>query len=294
MGCSLELEACGRSGERAFVFLIPEAPPSWARTAPTVPVTPALALRSVLHLPPPDATRRRALALVSQAYTSIVADDFAAFVGLPVEEAVKGTCPCSVPTRRARMDTWAAGSQYRLRSWARDGLRNRVHRESGGRQLVQGLPRAPFLCSSRLCSCKPVATARLGRPGWSSLSVFHLRLGQAADAAPSPRCLRHPHLVVSLACDCPAAAPSTCPLAHTPWCLLGASSPYSYSSRAYLVHVRDRLTCHSATFCPLNLDGRCYLRCSPFLRGLPGRAQLPCRLYAPCTPWDRALQPPRF
>ncbi|MXQ80385.1 hypothetical protein E5288_WYG006159 [Bos mutus] len=37
-----------------------------------------------------DATRRRAFALVSQAYTSIIADDFAAFVGLPVEEAVKG------------------------------------------------------------------------------------------------------------------------------------------------------------------------------------------------------------
>ncbi|XP_060040110.1 COP9 signalosome complex subunit 8 [Erinaceus europaeus] len=37
-----------------------------------------------------DATRRRALALVSQAYTSILADDFAAFVGLPVEDAVKG------------------------------------------------------------------------------------------------------------------------------------------------------------------------------------------------------------
>ncbi|XP_061027050.1 COP9 signalosome complex subunit 8-like [Eubalaena glacialis] len=37
-----------------------------------------------------DAARRRAFALVSQAYTSIMADDFAAFVGLPVEEAVKG------------------------------------------------------------------------------------------------------------------------------------------------------------------------------------------------------------
>ncbi|NXX86320.1 CSN8 protein, partial [Urocolius indicus] len=37
-----------------------------------------------------DATKRRAFGLVSQAYTSIVADDFAAFVGLPVEEAVKG------------------------------------------------------------------------------------------------------------------------------------------------------------------------------------------------------------
>nr|XP_056712544.1 COP9 signalosome complex subunit 8 [Euleptes europaea] len=37
-----------------------------------------------------DATRRRAFGLVSQAYTSISADDFAAFVGLPVEEAVKG------------------------------------------------------------------------------------------------------------------------------------------------------------------------------------------------------------
>ncbi|EPY86121.1 hypothetical protein CB1_000327032 [Camelus ferus] len=40
-----------------------------------------------------DATRRRAFALVSQAYTSIVADDFAAFVGLPVEEAVKEPAP---------------------------------------------------------------------------------------------------------------------------------------------------------------------------------------------------------
>ena len=40
--------------------------------------------------PTTDATRRRAFALVSQAYTSIIADDFAAFVGLPVEEAVKG------------------------------------------------------------------------------------------------------------------------------------------------------------------------------------------------------------
>uniref|UniRef100_F6RKW2 COP9 signalosome complex subunit 8 n=1 Tax=Xenopus tropicalis TaxID=8364 RepID=F6RKW2_XENTR len=37
-----------------------------------------------------DATRRRAFGLVSQAYTSISADDFAAFVGLSVEEAVKG------------------------------------------------------------------------------------------------------------------------------------------------------------------------------------------------------------
>ncbi|KAL7991436.1 hypothetical protein Chor_015692, partial [Crotalus horridus] len=37
-----------------------------------------------------DATRRRAFGLVSRAYPSISADDFAAFVGLPVEEAVKG------------------------------------------------------------------------------------------------------------------------------------------------------------------------------------------------------------
>ncbi|NP_001087802.1 COP9 signalosome subunit 8 L homeolog [Xenopus laevis] len=37
-----------------------------------------------------DATRRRAFGLVSQAYTSISVDDFASFVGLPVEEAVKG------------------------------------------------------------------------------------------------------------------------------------------------------------------------------------------------------------
>ncbi|XP_013928264.1 PREDICTED: COP9 signalosome complex subunit 8 [Thamnophis sirtalis] len=37
-----------------------------------------------------DATRRRAFGLVSRAYPAISADDFAAFVGLPVEEAVKG------------------------------------------------------------------------------------------------------------------------------------------------------------------------------------------------------------
>lgn len=49
-------------------------------------------------LPTIDATRRRAFALVSQAYTSIIADDFAAFVGLPVEEAVKGTWSLLVVT----------------------------------------------------------------------------------------------------------------------------------------------------------------------------------------------------
>ena len=37
-----------------------------------------------------DATRRRAFALVSQACTSIITDNFVAFVGLPMEEAVKG------------------------------------------------------------------------------------------------------------------------------------------------------------------------------------------------------------
>ncbi|NP_001279060.1 COP9 signalosome complex subunit 8 [Callorhinchus milii] len=36
-----------------------------------------------------DATRRRAFGLVAQAYTSISADDLAAFVGLVVDEAVK-------------------------------------------------------------------------------------------------------------------------------------------------------------------------------------------------------------
>ncbi|XP_025744879.1 COP9 signalosome complex subunit 8 isoform X5 [Callorhinus ursinus] len=47
-----------------------------------------------------DATRRRAFALVSQAYTSIIADDFAAFVGLPVEEAVKVTGALDVSFNR--------------------------------------------------------------------------------------------------------------------------------------------------------------------------------------------------
>lgn len=58
-----------------------------------VPCLRVCSLGSCCQPSPPtiDATRRRAFALVSQAYTSIVADDFAAFVGLPVEEAVKGT-----------------------------------------------------------------------------------------------------------------------------------------------------------------------------------------------------------
>ncbi|XP_053184171.1 COP9 signalosome complex subunit 8 isoform X1 [Scomber japonicus] len=37
-----------------------------------------------------ESTRQRAYALVAQAYTSITAEDFAAFVGYSVEEAVKG------------------------------------------------------------------------------------------------------------------------------------------------------------------------------------------------------------
>lgn len=39
----------------------------------------------------PESTRQRAYSLVAQAYTSITAEDFAAFVGYSVEEAVKGT-----------------------------------------------------------------------------------------------------------------------------------------------------------------------------------------------------------
>lgn len=38
----------------------------------------------------PESTRQRAYSLVAQAYTSITAEDFAAFVGYSVEEAVKG------------------------------------------------------------------------------------------------------------------------------------------------------------------------------------------------------------
>ncbi|XP_015267896.1 PREDICTED: COP9 signalosome complex subunit 8 [Gekko japonicus] len=56
----------------------------------TPPVYAQLLALYLLHNDMTDATRRRAFGLVSQAYTSISADDFAAFVGLPVEEAVKG------------------------------------------------------------------------------------------------------------------------------------------------------------------------------------------------------------
>lgn len=40
-----------------------------------------------------DATRKRAFTLVANAFSSINADDFAAYVGLPVNDAVKGGKP---------------------------------------------------------------------------------------------------------------------------------------------------------------------------------------------------------
>uniref|UniRef100_A0A3B3SLR9 COP9 signalosome complex subunit 8 n=1 Tax=Paramormyrops kingsleyae TaxID=1676925 RepID=A0A3B3SLR9_9TELE len=40
-----------------------------------------------------ESTRRRAFVLVAQAYTSITAEDFAAFVGHSVDEAVRGRSP---------------------------------------------------------------------------------------------------------------------------------------------------------------------------------------------------------
>lgn len=45
---------------------------------------------SVVHASFTESTRQRAYSLVAQAYTSITAEDFAAFVGYSVEEAVKG------------------------------------------------------------------------------------------------------------------------------------------------------------------------------------------------------------
>ncbi|GLD51472.1 COP9 signalosome complex subunit 8 isoform X1 [Lates japonicus] len=44
----------------------------------------------VVHGSFTESTRQRAYSLVAQAYTSITAEDFAAFVGYTVEEAVKG------------------------------------------------------------------------------------------------------------------------------------------------------------------------------------------------------------
>ncbi|MGH0123969.1 UNVERIFIED_CONTAM: hypothetical protein FKN15_009481 [Acipenser sinensis] len=58
-----------------------------------------------------EATRRRAFGLVAQAYTSITADDFAAFVGYSVEEAVKDPPPVSmVPNEQqlARLTDYVA------------------------------------------------------------------------------------------------------------------------------------------------------------------------------------------
>lgn len=44
----------------------------------------------LFHLSFTESTRQRAYSLVAQAYTSITAEDFAAFVGYSVDEAVKG------------------------------------------------------------------------------------------------------------------------------------------------------------------------------------------------------------
>lgn len=46
-----------------------------------------------------ESTRQRAYSLVAQAYTSISAEDFAAFVGYSVEEAVKGMNNVNVPLK---------------------------------------------------------------------------------------------------------------------------------------------------------------------------------------------------
>ncbi|XP_048362207.1 COP9 signalosome complex subunit 8 [Sphaerodactylus townsendi] len=72
-----------------------------------------------------DATRRRAFGLVSQAYTSISVDDFTAFVGLPVEEAVKGVLE----------QGWQADSSTRMVTPKKPGPQepsfNRFHPLSG-------------------------------------------------------------------------------------------------------------------------------------------------------------------
>lgn len=47
-----------------------------------------------------ESTRQRAYSLVAQAYTSITAEDFAAFVGYSVEEAVKGKIEFTQPPNR--------------------------------------------------------------------------------------------------------------------------------------------------------------------------------------------------
>lgn len=47
-----------------------------------------------------EGTRQRAYSLVAQAYTSITAEDFAAFVGYSVEEAVKGMIDFTQPPQQ--------------------------------------------------------------------------------------------------------------------------------------------------------------------------------------------------
>lgn len=49
-----------------------------------------------------ESTRQRAYGLVAQAYTSIAVEDFAAFVGYSVEEAVKGERRRRAPRPRVR------------------------------------------------------------------------------------------------------------------------------------------------------------------------------------------------
>ncbi|XP_073732866.1 COP9 signalosome complex subunit 8 isoform X4 [Callorhinus ursinus] len=78
-----------------------------------------------------DATRRRAFALVSQAYTSIIADDFAAFVGLPVEEAVKGSVS-SLFTFHGR------GSVTCWSRYIRTRMASGLHHKNGYAQKARG------------------------------------------------------------------------------------------------------------------------------------------------------------
>lgn len=55
--------------------------------------------------PPTESTRQRAYSLVAQAYTSITAEDFAAFVGYSVEDAVKGQGSSLLRLRRFKSNS---------------------------------------------------------------------------------------------------------------------------------------------------------------------------------------------
>ncbi|XP_026232855.1 COP9 signalosome complex subunit 8 isoform X1 [Anabas testudineus] len=85
-----ELTAIWAVGQRIWQRDFPGIYTAIAAYQWTETILPVMEGLRVVHGFFTESTRQRAYSLVAQAYTSITADDFAAFVGYSVDEAVKG------------------------------------------------------------------------------------------------------------------------------------------------------------------------------------------------------------